>query len=159
MATKKMTDASWAQKVMSFIDSNEEGMIGRFGSKLHTDLKRTIRNMKRWIGDKEREIESVEIQLADKLVDGEAILETLKENYSNAFLEVDVKRLETSDKMDAYVHVFINGLQTKKNLILAQEQEIKDVEEAYKEKIERLNKSIEAKKEDIALLEEFLRNI
>lgn len=159
MATKKMTDASWAQKVMSYIDSNEEGMIGRFGGKLHTELKRTIRNMKRWIGDKKREIESIEIQLADKLVDGEAILDTLKENYSNAFLEVDIKRLETSDKMDAYVHAFINGLQTKKNLILAQEQEIKDIEEAYKVKLESLNDSVGSKTEDIALLEEFLRNI
>lgn len=159
MATKKMTDASWAQKVMSFIDSNEEGMIGRFGSKLHTELKRTIRNMQNWIADQKRDIDRLNTQLNDSLEDKEAELETLKENYANGFFEVDVKQLETSEKMNSYIKVFIRNQQTKKNLILAKEQQILNVEESYERDIKFIQEAIDAKKEDITLLEEFLRNI
>lgn len=154
-----MTDASWAQKVMSYINSNEEGTIGRFGDKLHTELKRSIRNMNRWIGDKLREIEGIETQLADKLEDMEASLETLRDNYSNSFYEVKLDRLKTAEKMNDYVHVFLRDLQRNKNLILDKEQEIEDVKESYQDKINAIKEAIECKKEDIKLQEEFLRNI
>lgn len=159
MSKTKMTDASWAQKVMSFIDSNEEGMIGRFGGKLHTELKRTIRNMQSWIADQKRNIDRLNTQLNDKLEDEEAELETLKENYANGFFEVDAKQLETSEKMNQYTKVFIRNQQTKKNLILAKEQQILDVKASYEEDIKYIQEAIDEKKEDIALLEEFLRNI
>lgn len=154
-----MTDASWAQKVMSFIDSNEEGMIGRFGGKLHTELKRTIRNMQSWIADQKRNIDRLNTQLNDKLEDEEAELETLKENYANGFFEVDAKQLETSEKMNQYTKVFIRNQQTKKNLILAKEQQILDIKVSYERDIKYIQEAIDKKKEDIALLEEFLRNI
>ena len=159
MSKTKMTDASWAQKVMSFIDSNEEGMIGRFGGKLHTELKRTIRNMQSWIADQKRNIDRLNTQLNDKLEDEEAELETLKENYANGFFEVDAKQLETSEKMNQYTKVFIRNQQTKKNLILAKEQQILDIKVSYERDIKYIQEAIDEKKEDIALLEEFLRNI
>lgn len=159
MSKTKMTDASWAQKVMSFIDSNEEGMIGRFGGKLHTELKRTIRNMQSWIADQKRNIDRLNTQLNDKLEDEEAELETLKENYANGFFEVDAKQLETSEKMNQYTKVFIRNQQTKKNLILAKEQQILDIKVSYERDIKYIQEAIDKKKEDIALLEEFLRNI
>ena len=90
--------------------------------------------------------------MEDELIEANEKLVDMKEDYLDAFLNVNTSKIETSDARTAYVDVFTQNLVTKKNRVLAQEQEIQDIKTSYEEDINTL-------KEQIELLEEFKKYI
>ena len=90
--------------------------------------------------------------MEDELIEANEKLVDMKEDYLDAFLNVNTSKIETSDARTAYVESFTQNLVYKKNAILAQEQEIKDIKSSYEEDIKELQ-------EQIDLLEEFKKNI
>lgn len=151
MAKKEETEAekvstiTWAEKVLAKLNLSDKGKIGLFGDKLNSEWSKQIRN-------KKREIEVLNTQMEDELIEANEKLVDIKEDYYDAFLNVNTSKIETSDARTAYVESFTQNLVYKKNAILAQEQEIKDIKSSYEENINTL-------KEQIELLEEFKKNI
>lgn len=141
----KVTEMSWVAKVLGRLNLNEEGKVGLFGDKLVSEWSKQIR-------DKKRIIAQLEIEMEDKILEENEKLTDLKEEYTEAFLTVDVTRIATSDKRISYVESFTENLLVKKNRVLAQEQVVKDSEDSYKSQIKEVQ-------EQIDLLEEFKSNL
>jgi len=142
---EKMSQISWEDKVLARLNLSEKGKVGLFGDKLRSEWSKQIRN-------KKREIEVLNTQMEDELIEANEKLVDMKEDYLDAFLNVNTSKIETSDARTAYVDVFTQNLVTKKNRVLAQEQEIQDIKTSYEEDINTL-------KEQIELLEEFKKYI
>ena len=142
---EKVSAITWAEKVLAKLNLSDKGKIGLFGDKLNSEWSKQIRN-------KKREIEVLNTQMEDELIEANEKLVDMKEDYLDAFLNVDTSKIETSDARTAYVDVFTQNLVTKKNRVLAQEQEIQDIKTSYEEDINTL-------KEQIELLEEFKKYI
>jgi hypothetical protein len=142
---EKVSTITWAEKVLAKLNLSDKGKIGLFGDKLNSEWSKQIRN-------KKREIEVLNTQMEDELIEANEKLVDMKEDYFDAFLNVNTSKIETSDARTAYVEAFTQNLVTKKNRVLAQEQEIQDIKTSYEEEINTL-------KEQIDLLEEFKKNI
>ena len=142
---EKVSTITWAEKVLAKLNLSDKGKIGLFGDKLNAEWSKQIR-------DKKREIEVLNTQMEDELIEANEKLVDMKEDYLDAFLNVNTSKIETSDARTAYVDVFTQNLVTKKNRVLAQEQEIQDIKTSYEEDITTL-------KEQIELLEEFKKYI
>lgn len=142
---EKVSTITWAEKVLAKLNLSDKGKIGLFGDKLNSEWSKQIRN-------KKREIEVLNTQMEDELIEASERLQDIKEDYLDAFLNVNTSKIETSDARTAYVESFTQNLVYKKNAILAQEQEIKDIKSSYEEDIKELQ-------EQIDLLEEFKKNI
>lgn len=142
---EKVSAITWAEKVLAKLNLSDKGKIGLFGDKLNAEWSKQIRN-------KKREIEALNTQMEDELIEANEKLVDIKEDYYDAFLAVNPAKIETSDARTAYVESFTQNLVYKKNAILAQEQEIKDIKSSYEEDIKELQ-------EQIDLLEEFKKNI
>ncbi len=142
---EKVSAITWAEKVLAKLNLSDKGKIGLFGDKLNSEWSKQIRN-------KKREIEVLNTQMEDELIEANEKLVDMKEDYLDAFLNVNTSKIETSDARTAYVDVFTQNLVTKKNRVLAQEQEIQDIKTSYEEDINTL-------KEQIELLEEFKKYI
>ena len=142
---EKVSAITWADKVLAKLNLSDKGKIGLFGDKLNAEWSKQIRN-------KKREIEVLNTQMEDDLIEANEKLVDMKEDYLDAFLNVNTSKIETSDARTAYVDVFTQNLVTKKNRVLAQEQEIQDIKTSYEEDINTL-------KEQIELLEEFKKYI
>ena len=142
---EKVSAITWADKVLAKLNLSDKGKIGLFGDKLNAEWSKQIRN-------KKREIEVLNTQMEDELIEANEKLVDMKEDYLDAFLNVNTSKIETSDARTAYVDVFTQNLVTKKNRVLAQEQEIQDIKTSYEEDINIL-------KEQIELLEEFKKYI
>ena len=142
---EKVSAITWADKVLAKLNLSDKGKIGLFGDKLNAEWSKQIRN-------KKREIEVLNTQMEDELIEANEKLVDMKEDYLDAFLNVNTSEIETSDARTAYVDVFTQNLVTKKNRVLAQEQEIQDIKTSYEEVINIL-------KEQIELLEEFKKYI
>ena len=142
---EKVSAITWADKVLAKLNLSDKGKIGLFGDKLNAEWSKQIRN-------KKREIEILNTQMEDELIEANEKLVDIKEDYYDAFLNVNTSKIETSDARTAYVETFTQNLVTKKNRVLAQEQEIQDIKTSYEEDINTL-------KEQIELLEEFKKNI
>lgn len=142
---EKVSAITWAEKVLAKLNLSDKGKIGLFGDKLNSEWSKQIRN-------KKREIEVLNTQMEDELIEANEKLVDMKEDYFDAFLNVNTSKIETSDARTAYVESFTQNLVYKKNAILAQEQEIKDIRSSYEEGIKELQ-------EQIDLLEEFKKNI
>ena len=142
---EKVSAITWAEKVFAKFNLSDKGKIGLFGDKLNSEWSKQIRN-------KKREIEVLNTQMEDELIEANEKLVDMKEDYLDAFLNVNTSKIETSDARTAYVDVFTQNLVTKKNRVLAQEQEIQDIKTSYEEDINTL-------KEQIELLEEFKKYI
>lgn len=142
---EKVSAITWAEKVLAKLNLSDKGKIGLFGDKLNSEWSKQIRN-------KKREIEVLNTQMEDELIEASEKLQDIKEDYLDAFLNVNTSKIETSDARTAYVESFTQNLVYKKNAILAQEQEIKDIKSSYEEDIKELQ-------EQIDLLEEFKKNI
>ena len=142
---EKVSAITWAQKVLAKLNLSDAGKIGLFGDKLNAEWSKQIRN-------KKREIEILNTQMEDELIEANERLQDIKEDYLDAFLEVNPAKIETSDARMSYVDTFTSNLLYKKNAILVQEQEIKDIKTSYEEDIKELQ-------EQIDLLEEFKKNI
>ena len=142
---EKVSTITWAEKVLAKLNLSDKGKIGLFGDKLNSEWSKQIRN-------KKREIEVLNTQMEDDLIEANEKLVDMKEDYLDAFLNVNTSKIETSDARTAYVDVFTQNLVTKKNRVLAQEQEIQDIKTSYEEDINIL-------KEQIELLEEFKKYI
>ena len=142
---EKVSAITWAEKVLAKLNLSDKGKIGLFGDKLNAEWSKQIRN-------KKREIEVLNTQMEDELIEANEKLVDMKEDYLDAFLNVNTSKIETSDARTAYVDVFTQNLVTKKNRVLAQEQEIQDIKTSYEEDINTL-------KEQIELLEEFKKYI
>ena len=142
---EKVSAITWAEKVLAKLNLSDKGKIGLFGDKLNSEWSKQIRN-------KKREIEVLNTQMEDELIEANEKLVDMKEDYLDAFLNVNTSKIETSDARTAYVDVFTQNLVTKKNRVLAQEQEIQDIKTSYEEEINTL-------KEQIELLEEFKKYI
>jgi hypothetical protein len=142
---EKVSTITWAEKVLAKLNLSDKGKIGLFGDKLNSEWSKQIRN-------KKREIEVLNTQMEDELIEANEKLVDMKEDYLDAFLNVNTSKIETSDARTAYVEAFTQNLVTKKNRVLAQEQEIQDIKTSYEEEINTL-------KEQIDLLEEFKKNI
>ena len=142
---EKVSAITWADKVLAKLNLSDKGKIGLFGDKLNAEWSKQIRN-------KKREIEVLNTQMEDELIEVNEKLVDMKEDYLDAFLNVNTSKIETSDARTAYVDVFTQNLVTKKNRVLAQEQEIQDIKTSYEEDINTL-------KEQIEWLEEFKKNI
>ena len=142
---EKVSAITWAEKVLAKLNLSDKGKIGLFGDKLNSEWSKQIRN-------KKREIEVLNTQMEDELIEANEKLVDMKEDYLDAFLNVNTSKIETSDARTAYVDTFTQNLVTKKNRVLAQEQEIQDIKTSYEEDINIL-------KEQIELLEEFKKYI
>ena len=142
---KKVSAITWAEKVLAKLNLSDKGKIGLFGDKLNSEWSKQIRN-------KKREIEVLNTQMEDDLIEANEKLVDMKEDYLDAFLNVNTSKIETSDARTAYVSTFTQNLVDKKNRVLAQEQEIQDIKTSYEEDINTL-------KEQIELLEEFKKYI
>ena len=142
---EKVSAITWAEKVLAKLNLSDKGKIGLFGDKLNSEWSKQIRN-------KKREIEVLNTQMEDELIEANEKLVDMKEDYLDAFLNVNTSKIETSDARTAYVDVFTQNLVTKKNRVLVQEQEIQDIKTSYEEDINTL-------KEQIELLEEFKKYI
>ena len=142
---EKVSAITWAQKVLAKLNLSDAGKIGLFGDKLNAEWSKQIRN-------KKREIEVLNTQMEDELIEANEKLVDMKEDYLDAFLNVNTSKIETSDARTAYVETFTQNLVYKKNGVLAQEQEIQDIKTSYEEVINIL-------KEKIELLEEFKKYI
>ena len=142
---EKVSAITWADKVLAKLNLSDKGKIGLFGDKLNAEWSKQIRN-------KKREIEVLNTQMEDELIEANEKLVDMKEDYLDAFLNVNTSKIETSDARTAYVETFTQNLVTKKNRVLAQEQEIQDIKTSYEEDINIL-------KEQIELLEEFKKYI
>lgn len=142
---EKVSAITWAEKVLAKLNLSDKGKIGLFGDKLNSEWSKQIRN-------KKREIEVLNTQMEDELIEANEKLVDMKEDYLDAFLNVNTSKIETSDARTAYVDVFTQNLVTKKNRVLAQEQEIQDIKTSYEEDINTL-------KEQIEWLEEFKKYI
>ena len=142
---EKVSTITWADKVLAKLNLSDKGKIGLFGDKLNAEWSKQIRN-------KKREIEVLNTQMEDELIEANEKLVDMKEDYLDAFLNVNTSKIETSDARTAYVETFTQNLVTKKNRVLAQEQEIQDIKTSYEEAINTL-------KEQIELLEEFKKYI
>lgn len=142
---EKVSTITWAEKVLAKLNLSDKGKIGLFGDKLNSEWSKQIRN-------KKREIEILNTQMEDELIEANEKLVDIKEDYYDAFLNVNTSKIETSDARTAYVEAFTQNLVTKKNRVLAQEQEIQDIKTSYEEEINTL-------KEQIDLLEEFKKYI
>lgn len=142
---EKVSAITWAEKVLAKLNLSDKGKIGLFGDKLNSEWSKQIRN-------KKREIEVLNTQMEDELIEANEKLVDMKEDYLDAFLNVNTSKIETSDARTAYVSTFTQNLVDKKNRVLAQEQEIQDIKTSYEEDINTL-------KEQIELLEEFKKYI
>jgi len=142
---EKVSTITWAEKVLAKLNLSDKGKIGLFGDKLNSEWSKQIRN-------KKREIEVLNTQMEDDLIEANEKLVDMKEDYLDAFLNVNTSKIETSDARTAYVSTFTQNLVDKKNRVLAQEQEIQDIKTSYEEDINTL-------KEQIELLEEFKKYI
>jgi len=142
---KKVSAITWAEKVLAKLNLSDKGKIGLFGDKLNAEWSKQIRN-------KKREIEVLNTQMEDDLIEANEKLVDMKEDYLDAFLNVNTSKIETSDARTAYVSTFTQNLVDKKGRVLAQEQEIQDIKTSYEEDINIL-------KEQIELLEEFKKYI
>ena len=142
---EKVSAITWADKVLAKLNLSDKGKIGLFGDKLNAEWSKQIRN-------KKREIEVLNTQMEDELIEANEKLVDMKEDYLDAFLNVNTSKIETSDARTAYVETFTQNLVYKKNGVLAQEQEIQDIKTSYEEDINIL-------KEQIELLEEFKKYI
>ena len=142
---EKVSAITWADKVLAKLNLSDKGKIGLFGDKLNAEWSKQIRN-------KKREIEVLNTQMEDELIEANEKLVDMKEDYLDAFLNVNTSKIETSDARTAYVSTFTQNLVDKKNRVLAQEQEIQDIKSSYEEDINTL-------KEQIELLEEFKKYI
>lgn len=142
---EKVSAITWAEKVLAKLNLSDKGKIGLFGDKLNSEWSKQIRN-------KKREIEVLNTQMEDDLIEANEKLVDMKEDYLDAFLNVNTSKIETSDARTAYVSTFTQNLVDKKNRVLAQEQEIQDIKTSYEEDINFL-------KEQIELLEEFKKYI
>lgn len=142
---EKVSAITWAEKVLAKLNLSDKGKIGLFGDKLNSEWSKQIRN-------KKREIEVLNTQMEDELIEANEKLVDMKEDYLDAFLNVNTSKIETSDARTAYVETFTQNLVYKKNGVLAQEQEIQDIKTSYEEDINIL-------KEQIELLEEFKKYI
>ena len=142
---EKVSAITWAEKVLAKLNLSDKGKIGLFGDKLNAEWSKQIRN-------KKREIEVLNTQMEDDLIEANEKLVDMKEDYLDAFLNVNTSKIETSDARTAYVSTFTQNLVDKKGRVLAQEQEIQDIKTSYEEDINIL-------KEQIELLEEFKKYI
>ena len=142
---EKVSAITWADKVLAKLNLSDKGKIGLFGDKLNAEWSKQIRN-------KKREIEVLNTQMEDELIEANEKLVDMKEDYLDAFLNVNTSKIETSDARTAYVSTFTQNLVDKKNRVLAQEQEIQDIKSSDEEDINTL-------KEQIELLEEFKKYI
>lgn len=142
---EKVSAITWAEKVLAKLNLSDKGKIGLFGDKLNSEWSKQIRN-------KKREIEVLNTQMEDELIEANEKLVDMKEDYLDAFLNVNTSKIETSDARTAYVSTFTQNLVDKKGRVLAQEQEIQDIKTSYEEDINIL-------KEQIELLEEFKKYI
>ena len=145
MSKEKVSAMSWASKVLAKLNLSEEGKVGLFGDTLVKDWTKQIRDKKKYIAQLETDME-------DMLLEANEKLEDFKEEYEEAFLNVNVNRISTSDARHEYVEDFTDNLVSKKNKVLGQIQKIKDIEESYKENIKEVQEQIE-------LLEEFKKYI
>ena len=87
---EKMSQISWEDKVLARLNLSEKGKVGLFGDKLRSEWSKQIRN-------KKREIEVLNTQMEDELIEANEKLVDMKEDYLDAFLNVNTSKIETSD--------------------------------------------------------------
>ena len=142
---KKTSEITWASKVMARLNLSEEGKVGLFGDK----LKRVIEKR---IIDKEEEVAKLERQLKNTMIEMNEQLNEVKDEYSDAFITIDLTRITDTDSRKAYADPFVNNLMQKKNAVINFIQKIEDTKNSYDKQIEEL-------KDSIAAYKEFLTNI
>ena len=142
---KKASEITWASKVMARLNLSEEGKVGLFGDK----LKRVIEKR---IIDKEEEVAKLERQLKNTMIEMNEQLNEVKDEYSDAFITIDLTRITDTDSRKAYADPFVNNLMQKKNAVINFIQKIEDTKNSYDKQIEEL-------KDSIAAYKEFLTNI
>lgn len=142
---KKASEITWASKVMARLNLSEEGKVGLFGDK----LKRVIEKR---IIDKEEEVAKLERQLKNTMIEMNEQLNEIKDEYSDAFITIDLTRITDTDSRKAYADPFVNNLMHKKNAVINFIQKIEDTKNSYDKQIKDL-------KDSIAAYEEFLSNI
>src|SRR5574344_2291910 len=87
---EKVSTITWAEKVLAKLNLSDKGKIGLFGDKLNSEWSKQIRN-------KKREIEVLNTQMEDELIEANEKLVDIKEDYYDAFLNVNTSKIETSD--------------------------------------------------------------
>ena len=142
---KKVSEITWASKVMARLNLSEEGKVGLFGDK----LKRVIEKR---IIDKEEEVAKLERQLKNTMIEMNEQLNEVKDEYSDAFITIDLTRITDTDSRKAYAEPFVNALMQKKNAVINFVQKIEDTKNSYDKQIKEL-------KDSVAAYEEFLSNI
>ena len=142
---KKASEITWASKVMARLNLSEEGKVGLFGDK----LKRVIEKR---IIDKEEEVAKLERQLKNTMIEMNEQLNEVKDEYSDAFITIDLTRITDTDSRKAYAEPFVNALMKKKNAVINFVQKIEDTKNSY-------DKQIKEFKDSVAAYEEFLSNI
>lgn len=93
-----------------------------------------------------------ESQLANELIEMDEKLVEITDEYTDAFLGIDVKLIVDNDSRARYAEVFTKNLMAKKNAVISYTQLIEDTKTSYESKIKEL-------KDSIAAYEEFLTNI
>ena len=142
---KKASEITWKEKVMARLNLSEEGKVGLFGDKMKRVWAKSIRT-------KKDEISKIESQLANELIEMDEKLVEITDEYTDAFLGIDVKLIVDNDSRARYAEVFTRNLMSKKNAVISYTQLIEDTKKSYQVKIDELKASI-------AAYEEFLSNI
>lgn len=133
---------SIVRSICALLNLGEEGKLESFLDKVIKQLKKEITVVKKNQETATFQHEQTLEDLNDKLVDAQDAL-------TDSYLNVNVDAIQTKEQQNAYIDTYLNNVDRKKAAVIAIEEKIEAVTEAF-------NKKSEAATAEIASLEERL---
>jgi hypothetical protein len=133
---------SIVRSICALLNLGEEGKLESFLDKVVKQLKKEITVVKKNQETATFQHEQALEDLNDKLVDAQDAL-------TDSYLNVNVDAIQTKEQQNAYIDTYLNNVDRKKAAVIAIEEKIEAVTEAF-------NKKSEAATAEIASLEERL---
>lgn len=133
---------SIVRSICALLNLGEEGKLESFLDKVVKQLKKEITVVKKNQETATFQHEQTLEDLNDKLVDAQDAL-------TDSYLNVNVDAIQTKEQQNAYIDTYLNNVDRKKAAVIAIEEKIEAVTEAF-------NKKSEAATAEIASLEERL---
>jgi hypothetical protein len=133
------------RSICALLNLGDEGKLDSFFTKVDKQLKNEITLLKKEMDTKEFISKQTLEELEDKLEDANVSLE-------EAYLQVDVDKIQTKEDQSIYVENYLENIDRKKTEVISLEDRIKTLKESFE-------KDVIKDSNEIKCLEERLKNI
>jgi hypothetical protein len=136
---------SIVRSICALLNLGEEGKLESFLDKVVKQLKKEITVVKKNQETATFQHEQALEDLNDKLVDAQDAL-------TDSYLNVNVDAIQTKEQQNAYIDTYLNNVDRKKAAVIAIEEKIEAVTEAFNKKSEAAIAEISSLEERLAVI-------